>query len=142
MATDTDLSERTARPDWRPAFLEPTASLIAVLAVVVLFWNWLDAYLTFFGEPVVVTDKQVRTYWITLAVLAVASVTSCCAAVWRGARKAWAWHVLVGMVGAAAAVLFAVTSPGTPHHDPVPPPSHHTGPVCHSGGDSNGCPGG
>ena len=42
------------------------------------------------------------------------------------ARKAWAWHVLVGMVGAAAAVRSRSRVQAPRHHDPVPPPSHHT----------------
>jgi hypothetical protein len=144
VATDTDLALRNERRDWRPAALEGTASLIAMLAIVVLFGNWLDSYLTFFGAPVVVTEEEVRTYWITLAALVVAVVTSFGAAVWRGSRWAWAWHVLVGIVGAAAAVLFAVTTVGTPHEDPVRPPSPSGpgAPGCHSGGDSSGCPGG
>ncbi len=139
---DNANSARTRRR-WVPVTVEGTASLVAMLAIIMLFGNWLDAYLTFLGAPVVVTEEEVRKYWISLSVLVAALVTSFGAAGWRRARKAWAWHLLVGLVGAAAAVLFAVTTPGIPSDpEPTQPASHHTGPGCHSGGDSRGCPGG
>jgi hypothetical protein len=139
VTTDSDVS---ARPDWRPAALEYFASVVAVLAIGMLFLNWLTAHLTFFGAPVVIQPERVRTYWVTVGVLAVAMVGSLAGAAWRGARKAWVWHLLVCAAGTGAAVVLAVTTAGPVHDEPEPPKPHHTGPLCYSGGDNSGCPGG
>jgi uncharacterized membrane protein HdeD (DUF308 family) len=141
VATDPDLAVRNERRDRWLDSLAGTASLIAMMAIVGLFVNWIDAYVSLLGAPVVVTEEEVRSYWLTLAVFVGAFLTSFGVAVWRR-TGASPWHLILGVAGVAAAVLFAVTTPGTPHDDRVPPPSHHTGPVCHSGGDSSDCPGG
>ena len=89
-----------------------------------------------------IEEAEVHRYWIVVGVLVVSVATSLAGAVRRKAGSAWIWHLLVAGVGAAAAVVFAVTQTGTPHDDPAPPPARHTGPLCYSGGDSTGCPGG
>jgi hypothetical protein len=128
--------------DSRSAIWEALCSVTAVGAIGELFLNWLGAYLTFFGEPVVIDEAQVRRYWIVLGVLVVSVAGSFVAAARRKAGGAWPWHLLVAAAGAAAALLCAVTQTGTPHDDPAPPPAQHTGPLCYSGGDNTGCPGG
>ena len=143
MPTSTTTEEATRdRRDSRSAIWEAFGSVTAVGAIGALFLNWLGAHLTFFGESVVIDEAQVRRYWIVLGVLVVSVAGSFLAAARRKAGGAWLWHLLVAGAGGAAALLFAVTQTGTPQDDPAPPPARHTGPLCYSGGDNTGCPGG
>jgi hypothetical protein len=143
MPASTTIEEAVRdQQDHRSAILEAFGSVTAVGAIGALFLNWLGAHLTFFGDPVVIDPAQVQRYWIILSVLVVSVASTFAGAGRRRAGTAWIWHLLVAGVGAVAAVLFAVTQTGTSHDDPAPSPARHTGPLCYSGGDSTGCPGG
>jgi hypothetical protein len=110
--------------------------------VVALAANWFSAHLTFFGDPVVIDDDEVRNYWVIVGLLAASQLGTWLGAARRGARGAWVWHALVALVCLAAAFLFAVTAAGPVIDEPEPTPPSHTGPLCYSGGDARGCPGG
>ncbi|WP_028653488.1 DUF6234 family protein [Nocardioides halotolerans] len=145
-STETD---RAATPPTTPprrgSALEPLASLVSVLLVVVLGLNWIAAHLTFFGDPVDIDEEYVRNYWVLLALLGASLLATWVSAVRRGARRAWVWHGLVALAALAAALVFAVTTAGPVQDDPPDPPPSPSGPGapgCHSGGDSSGCPGG
>ena len=135
-------SPQAERRDGLLIVLEGLASVTAIGAIAFLFFNWFGAHLALFGEPVVIDAEEVRSYWTILAILVASVVTSFALAGVRRAPRAWVWHLVVAGLGVLAAFLFAVTSTGTPSGDPEPPPVHHTGPLCYSGGDSSGCPGG
>ncbi len=123
--------------------IEGLGSVMAVGAIVALAVNWFGAHLTFFGEPVVIVEEDVRNYWVILGGLAVGQLATWVGAVLRGARVAWGWHALVAVAGVAAAMLFAVTSAGpVDDQKPEPPRPAYSGPRCYSGGDSDECPGG
>ena len=123
--------------------LEGLGSVIAITAIVALAMNWFGAHLTFFGEPVVIDEEQVRHYWVAVGGLAVGQLATWVGAALRGARVAWGLHALVAVAGASAAMLFAVTSAGpVDDQGPERPRPAYTGPMCHSGGDSDECPGG
>ena len=142
-------STDTEHPDLAPiarrsrgGVLEGLASTAAVVLIVALALNWFGAHLTFFGDPVVIDDQEVRHYWFIVGLLALSLIASWVGAARRGARAAWAWHALVAVMGLAAALLFAVTSAGPVGDEPEPPRPARTGPRCYSGGDAHECPGG
>ena len=130
---------------WLPGAVETTGSVVAVLAAAAIFVNFVGAHLSFFGEAPVIDSEAVRTYWFLVAALTLGLVASLVGAGWRQARWAWSWHLVVVLVGIGSAVLFSVTTAGPVGDDPPPRPPSSSGPGapgCHSGGDSNGCPGG
>jgi hypothetical protein len=130
---------------WLPGVVETTGSVVALLAAGAIFVNFVGAHLTFFGEAPVIDSEAVRAYWFLVAVLTVGLVASLGGAVWRRARWAWSWHVVVVLVGITSSVAFSVTTAGPVQQElpSQPPTSYGPGaPGCHSGGDSNGCPGG
>jgi Family of unknown function (DUF6234) len=128
----------------RGGILEALGSVSAIVLVVALAVNWFGAHLTFFGDPVVIDDEDVRHYWVIVGLLATGQLATWVGAARRGAQGAWVWHALVAVVGLAAALLFAVTTAGPVdgHHEPGPAQPSYTGPRCYSGGDSSECPGG
>ena len=98
-----------------------------------LFANWADAHVAFFGETAVVEAYNVRTYQQWLGIAA-ASLVAVVIGTWaRGGG--WVVPVLLGVVGAASAVLFHVALPATDRSAPTGNPN-----ACYSG--SNDCPGG
>ena len=130
---------------WFPGAMETAGSVTAVLAAAAMFVNYVGAHLSFFGEAPVVNSEAVRAYWFLVAALSVGLVAALVGAGWRRARWAWAWHLVVVLTGVGSAVLFSVTTAGPVYDDPPPGPPSSSGPGapgCHSGGDSNGCPGG
>ncbi|HET9423503.1 MAG TPA: DUF6234 family protein [Nocardioides sp.] len=127
------------------AAVETIASLIALGAMGAVFLNYMGAHLTFFGDPVVIDDEEVRNYWIGVSVLGVSLLAALVAGSLRGARRSFLWHVPVALVAVAVALLFSVTQAGPVGRgqpvqpEPTNPPA---GRACHSGGDSHECPGG
>ncbi len=140
MTTD---AAHDAPPPWPAVVIEVVASLVATGAVVLIFLNYVGAHLTFFGDPVSIDQQEVNAYWMLVATLAASVVATSAAAAWRGARRAFAWHVAVAVAGVLVAVAFPVTEAG-PVREPaqVEPADPYVGPVCRSGGDSNECVGG
>lgn len=136
---------REAQNRWPTAF-ERVAACVTVGAIGAIFLNYVGSRLTFFGAPVVIDAEEVRNYWIAVAVLSASVVGSFVAAAWRRATKAFVWHGLMALTGLVVSMVFAVTQTGAPdsfERDPQPRddvPSHNS--VCHSGGDSDECPGG
>jgi hypothetical protein len=136
----TDLPS-TEQRSWG-GVVESLASLVSLVLVVALAANWFSAHLTFFGDPVVIDDEDVRNYWVIVGLLAASLLATWVGAARRGARGAWVWHALVAVVGLAAALVFSVTTVGPVTDEPEPTPPSHNGPLCYSGGDARGCPGG
>jgi hypothetical protein len=123
---------------WKPVVSETVMSLLALLSIGGLFFNALSAYLTFFGEPVVVTPTHVRWYHFFVGLLIVSVIGSFAASIWRGGTKSRIWHTFIALIGLAAAVVFSVSLEEPGQDDPPRAPSVG----CHSGGDSEDCPGG
>jgi hypothetical protein len=130
--------DSAGRARWKPVATETVMSLLALLSIGGLFFNYLNVYLTFFGESVTVTRTDVRWYQFFVGLLIVAVVGSFAASIWRGGTKSKVWHALVALLGLAAAVVFSVSLDQLEQDDPPQTPSIG----CHSGGDSQGCPGG
>jgi Family of unknown function (DUF6234) len=139
---DTSTSPAAGRRGDLLMVLEGMASVVAVVAICGLFVNWFGAHLALFGEPVVIHAEDVRNYWTILGVLVASVPLTFVLAGLRRAPRAWGWHLVVAGLGAVAAIAFAVTSTGTPTDEPEPSPPHRSGPLCYSGGDNTGCPGG
>ena len=127
------------------AAVEVLASLLAVGAMAAVFLNYVGAHLAFFGDQVVIDEEEVRYYWIGVAVLSLSVLTTLVAANLRGAKRSFLWHIPVALVAVGVALLFSVTRAGPvePEQPTQPAPSQApAGRACHSGGDSNECPGG
>ncbi|MDQ4053334.1 MAG: hypothetical protein M3237_11635 [Actinomycetota bacterium] len=97
---------------WKPQLVEAVASLTTMAAVAAILLNYIGAHLTFFGEAVDIDPEAVRNYWIAVAVLVASLVASFGAAARRRARKSFAWHSLMAVIGLIASVGFAVTQTG------------------------------
>jgi hypothetical protein len=127
------------------AAVEVIAALVALGAIGAVFLNYVGAHLTFFGDPVVIDEEEVRNYWIGVSVLGVSVAATLLAATLRGATRAYWWHLPVALVAVMVAVLFSVTQAG-PIEPEQParqrPSDAPAGTVCHSGGDSHECVGG
>ena len=134
----TDPHASAVRNPWKPVATEIVMTLLALLSIGGLFFNYLNVYLTFFGEPVTVTPTDVHWYRFFVGLLVVSVVGSFAASIWRGGTKSKVWHAFVALVGLLAALVFAVSLDEPEQEDPPQAPSVG----CHSGGDSEGCPGG
>jgi hypothetical protein len=127
------------------AAVEALASLVTLLAIGAVFLNYVGAHLAFLGDPVVIDEQDVRNYWIGVAVLGVSVVAALVVASLRGAKRSFLWHVPMALVAVVVALLFSVTQAGPVEHeqpaqrDRTDAPTGH---ACHSGGDSQECPGG
>lgn len=143
-----DAASVRRRAPWQAVALEVTASVLAVGAVVLFPLHHVAARLAFLGDQAVIHEEDVRLYWTLVGVLAVAVVASFAGALWRRGRKALAWHGLVAVLGAVAALAFSVTETGsvaelergdTAQQGDRDRPANA---VCHSGGASDECLGG
>ena len=115
--------------------LQIGAGIGLVVACFQLFANWADAHVAFLGETAAVEAYNVRAHqqWLGIAAASLATVV-----IGAWVRRAGrAVPVLLGLVGAASAVLFHLALPAT-----GPQPSTPTGNpnACYSG--SNDCPDG
>lgn len=98
------------------------------------------------GPP---SAENVITYRVVLVLMALASLGALGLAVLRRSVAGVISHLVVALIVAVSAVLFAVPAidwqrpaperPTSERVDPEPPPGAH---VCYSGGDSDECPGG
>jgi hypothetical protein len=98
------------------------------------------------GPP---SAENVITYRVVLVLMALASLAALGLAVLRRSVAGVISHLVVALIVAVSAVLFAVPAidwqrpaperPTSERVDPEPPPGAH---VCYSGGDSDECPGG
>ena len=98
------------------------------------------------GPP---SAENVITYHVVLVLMALASLGALGLAVLRRSVAGVISHLVVALIVAVSAVLFAVPAidwqrpaperPTSERVDPEPPPGAH---VCYSGGDSDECPGG
>jgi len=143
-----DVTTSMRRAPWQAVALEVTASVLAAGAVVMIPLHYVAARVTFLGAGAVIDEEDVRFYWLLVGVLAAAVVASFAGALWRRASKAFAWHVLITVLGVAVALAFSVTKSGPvedlDRNDPVKQeqPDRRGSSVCHSGGDSDECVGG
>ncbi|MBU2696277.1 DUF6234 family protein [Pimelobacter sp. 30-1] len=121
--------------------LELLASLAAVIVVVLMPLQFIGAHLCAWGECSVPGAEEIRTYRLMVLVLVVAVTTTLTLSVRRRAHVAVAGHAVVGLVGLAVALVFAMPTidwadlrreePPAPNPDYVP---------CYSG--SGDCVGG
>jgi len=110
-----------------------------VLLIGVLFSQYLDVYLAFFGEQNVATPRDGTRYLVTVTACVALLVAGTAAAAVRGRGGVAAVGGLLLIAGLLAAVLFAVPS----DRFTVAPPDNRPGPdyvPCYSG--SGDCPGG
>lgn len=119
--------------------VEVVALLGGAVLVLVLFWQYLDVYLAFFGEQNVADPEDGTRYVVTAsACVALLLAGTVAAVVGRHAGAAVLGTGLL-VVGLVAALLFAVPS----DRFAVDPPDHRAGPdyvPCYSG--SGDCLGG
>lgn len=124
------------RPGRRPFALYVVAILAiasGALLVVLLFFQHLEVYLTFFGEVAVAEPEHGTRYVVTaLTCLALLVVGTVCAIATGRRGLTWTGAVLL-VVGVAVAMLFAVPNDRW-ERQPEPRPAN-TGPVCYSGSD-------
>lgn len=127
---------------WMAGLVEAAASLLALFSMGALLINKAEVTVAFLGTTPTVTSENVSTYQHWLTTLAGAVVVSFGAALWRtgSAGRSLYWHGLVLLAGVLSAVAFHVAlESGAPDLEPV---RDRSGPVCHSGGDSEECVGG
>ena len=115
--------------------LQIGAGISLLVACFQLFANWADAHVAFLGETATVEPDHVRAYQLWLG-LAAASMAAVVIGSWVR-RGGWVVPVLLGLVGAASAVLFHVPLPSA---EPLQPRPTGNPNACFSG--SNDCPGG
>ena len=115
--------------------LQIGAGISLLVACFQLFANWADAHVAFLGETATVEPYHVRAYLLWLGIAA-ASLAVVVFGTWVR-RGGWVAPVLLGLVGAASAVLFHVALPSA---EPLPARPTGNPNACFSG--SNDCPGG
>ncbi|MBW0253124.1 DUF6234 family protein [Cellulomonas sp. PS-H5] len=130
---------RDRRRSDRARVVEVVALLGGAALIPVLFWQYLDVYLAFFGEQNVASPADGTRYVVTAtACVALLLVGTGAAIIGEHTRAVVAGTALLA-VGLVAAVLFAVPS----DRFAVDPPDNRPGPdyvPCYSG--SGDCPGG
>lgn len=135
-------AEPSARRSGRAAALLGALALCAgAVLVPVLFFQYLDVYLTFSGDTVEATPGEERRYLVTLVACVALLVAGTASAAVTGRRwRVGAGVVLLG-VALVAGVLLRVSAADAGTAPPAPGPAG--GQVaCRSGGDSDECPGG
>ena len=132
-------SGHARKPQALSISLEVLGSLLALSAIPLFLFNWLDVYLVFFGETPTVEDSNVTVYRVALGLLA------------AGTRPG-AGRLLLEAVPARALGLLARLRAHPRHRRgaglprrlraqlPQPPPAQESHPVCF--GDTGDCPGG
>lgn len=121
--------------------VEVVGLLGGTVLVVVLFWQYLGVYLTFYGDPVTVTPADGTRYLVT----AIACVTLLLAGTGAAVVGEHRWVTALGFailtVGLASAFVLAVPQDrwAVDQVPQAPGPEYHP---CRSGGDSDECLGG
>lgn len=117
---------------WAPV-VEKVASVGSVLAIILVFYNFLGAYLCFFGATCTPDAQQITTYRVLAVVTLLLVVVTIGSAVRNRRRWVFLWHGLVAVVAVAALVLFAV--PQVRRGDSVPQvTTFENGEQCYTGG--------
>ncbi|MFI9487328.1 DUF6234 family protein [Promicromonospora sp. NPDC052451] len=122
------------RGGWAPV-VEKVASIGSVLAIILVFYNFMSAYLCFFGTECTPDAEQITTYRVTAVATVVLVVVAFGSALRNRRRWTLFWHGLVAVAAAAALILFAV--PQIRWDDPRPLPQVRTfenGEQCYTGG--------
>ncbi|MFC7026157.1 DUF6234 family protein [Promicromonospora thailandica] len=115
------------------AVVEKVASVGSVLAIILVFWNFLAAYLCFFGATCTPDTQQIVTYRVLAGVTVLLVVVTVWSAVRNGRRWVFLWHGLVAVTAVAALVLFAV--PQVRWDSPLPQmTTFENGEQCYTGG--------
>ena len=113
--------------------IETVASISSVLAIILVFLNFLSAYLCFFGSECTPDAQQITTYRVLAVVTLLVVLVATAAAVYNRRRWLFVWHGLVAVTAIAALVLFAV--PHIRWSDPLPQVStFENGEQCYTGG--------
>ncbi|MBL0886914.1 hypothetical protein [Myceligenerans indicum] len=113
--------------------IEASASVGAVLGIVLMLHNHLSAYLCFFGAYCMPDDGEIVTYRVLAVTTVVLVVVATVAGVYNHRRRLLAWHGLVAAAVVVALVLFAVPQirwdrPGSPVRN------FENGEQCYTGG--------
>ncbi|HYQ75786.1 DUF6234 family protein [Cellulomonas sp.] len=130
---------RDRRRSDRARVVEVVALLGGAALVPVLFWQYLDVYLAFFGEQAVASAEDGTRYVVTATACVVLLLVGTGAAIVGEHTGAVVAGTVLLVVGLVAAVLFAVPS----DRFAVDPPDNRPGPdyvPCYSG--SGDCLGG
>lgn len=114
--------------------IEKVASIGSVLAIILVFHNFLSAYLCFFGAECAPSAQQITTYRVLAVITLLLVLVAIGSAVYNRRRWLLVWHGLVAVTAVAALVLFAV-----PHirwtDAPLPQVSYfENGEQCYTGG--------
>ncbi|MFD4324835.1 hypothetical protein ACFWQC_09380 [Nocardioides sp. NPDC058538] len=152
------VEEPQVQTDDEPVRLSPRSRWIEIalvglslVLVLVALANVFDSYFCFAGAGSCGPPpaENVITYRVVLVLMALASLGALGLAVLRRSVAGVVSHLVVALIVAVSAVLFAVPAidwqrpaperPTSERVDPEPPPGAH---VCYSGGDSDECPGG
>jgi hypothetical protein len=109
------------------------------LVILLLWWQFLDVYLSFFGDTREAGPGDGRRYVVTASIcLACPLVAGAAAVLVRSRRLLW-WSVAGLVLAVMAGVLFAVPDDRFARDEPTYPINPEYTP-CYSG--SNDCPGG
>ena len=125
-----DLTRQWGRP---ARVIEKVASIGSVLAIIIVFHNFVSAYLCFFGTQCTPDAQQITTYRVLAVVTLLIVLVAIGAAVYNRRRWLFVWHGLVAVTAVAALVLFAV--PHIRWNDPLPQVNNfENGEQCYTGG--------
>lgn len=145
VATADDTAAVRARADRirseRARVVELVGLVLGALLIGALFFQYLDVYLTFSGEPVTATRGEGTRYLVTAIACVALLLAGTAAAVVGEHAGVTALGCLLLAVGLAAAFVLAVPQDrwSLEEAPQAPGPEYHP---CYSGGDSDECLGG
>lgn len=109
------------------------------LVILLLWWQFLDVYLSFFGDTREAEPGDGRRYLVTASICLACPLVAGAAAVLVRSRRLFWWSVAGLVLAVVAGVLFAVPDDRFTRDEPTYPIDPGYTP-CYSG--SNDCPGG
>lgn len=113
--------------------IEKVASIGSVLAIILVFVNFVSAYLCFFGAQCTPDAQQITTYRVLAVITLLLVLVAIGSAVHNRRRWRLVWHGLVAVTAVAALLLFAV--PYIRWSDPLPQvKTFENGEQCYTGG--------
>ncbi|MEU4360539.1 hypothetical protein [Promicromonospora sp. NPDC023987] len=113
--------------------IENVASIGSVLAIILVFHNFVSAYLCFFGAQCTPDAQQITTYRVLAVITPLLVLVAIGSALYNRRRWRLVWHGLVAVTAVAALVLFAV--PYIRWSDTLPQVNNfENGEQCYTGG--------